>query len=40
MGGADFARFGLPSESEFLAAYCRQTDRAVISNLDFLAESK
>ena len=35
MGGADFAGLGLPSESEYLTAYCRQTGRTAIPNLDF-----
>lgn len=33
--GADLARLGLPSETEYVAAYCRRTGRSEIKNLDF-----
>jgi aminoglycoside phosphotransferase (APT) family kinase protein len=35
MGGADLEALGLPSEAEYTAAYCRQTGRDGIPNLDF-----
>ncbi len=33
--GADLARLGLPSEAEYVAAYCRRTGRSEVENLDF-----
>lgn len=35
IGGIDMPSLGLPSESEYLAAYCRRTGRSGIDNLDF-----
>ena len=33
--GADLAQLGLPSEADYVAAYCRRTGRRGIENLDF-----
>jgi aminoglycoside phosphotransferase (APT) family kinase protein len=33
--GADLAALGMPSESEYLAAYCRRTGRDGIKDWDF-----
>jgi aminoglycoside phosphotransferase (APT) family kinase protein len=33
--GADLASLGIPSEAEYVAAYCRRTGREGIANLDF-----
>jgi aminoglycoside phosphotransferase (APT) family kinase protein len=33
--GADFAALGIPTEAEYVAAYCRRTDREGIPNLEF-----
>ena len=35
LGGADITALGIPSEAEYLAAYCRRTDRALISDADY-----
>jgi aminoglycoside phosphotransferase (APT) family kinase protein len=35
LAGADLATLGIPSEAEYIAAYCRRTGRADIANLDF-----
>ncbi|CAN1522706.1 MAG: phosphotransferase [Sphingomonadaceae bacterium] len=35
LGGADLADLGIPSEADYLAAYCRRTDRALISEADY-----
>lgn len=35
LGGANLATLGIPSEADYLAAYCRQTDRALISEADY-----
>jgi aminoglycoside phosphotransferase (APT) family kinase protein len=35
LAGVDFAASGIPSEAEYVAAYCRQTGRAAIDNWDF-----
>lgn len=35
IGGLDLAALGLPSESEYVDAYCRRTGRSGIENLDF-----
>jgi len=33
--GSDLATLGIPSEAEYVAAYCRRTNRARIDQLDF-----
>ena len=33
--GANLAKLGIPSEADYLAAYCRRTDRALISEADY-----
>lgn len=35
LGGADLAPLGIPSEAEYVAAYCRRTGRASIPAYDF-----
>ena len=35
MAGLDFAALGLPSETDYVAAYCRRTGRDGIERLDF-----
>ena len=35
LGGANLATLGIPSEADYLAAYCRRTDRALISEADY-----
>ncbi|WP_300303806.1 phosphotransferase [Ferrovibrio sp.] len=35
LAGIDFAALGIPSEAEYLAAYCRRTGRDGIPHLDF-----
>lgn len=35
VAGADLARLGLPSESQYIEAYCRRTGRAGIAHLDW-----
>ncbi|MGO9834803.1 MAG: phosphotransferase [Polyangiaceae bacterium] len=35
LAGADSASFGIPSEAEYVAAYCRRTGRQSIGNWDF-----
>src|SRR3954465_7671639 len=35
LAGADLAALNLPSESEYVAAYCRRTGRSEIAHLDF-----
>jgi len=35
--GQDLARLGIPSEEQYVAAYCRRTARPGITNLDFYA---
>ncbi|MFW2830093.1 phosphotransferase [Sphingomonas sp. ID0503] len=35
LGGADLKALGIPSEAEYLAAYCRRTGRALISEADY-----
>lgn len=35
LGGADLAALGIPSEEDYLAAYCHQTERALISAADY-----
>jgi len=35
LAGIDFASLGIPTEDEYVAAYCRRTDRASISNYSF-----
>jgi aminoglycoside phosphotransferase (APT) family kinase protein len=36
LGGLDFAELGIPTEEEYVAAYCRRTGRASLPNLDYL----
>lgn len=35
LAGSDFAGLGIPSEADYVAAYCRRTGRAGIDQLDF-----
>jgi aminoglycoside phosphotransferase (APT) family kinase protein len=35
LAGSDWARLGIPSEADYVAAYCRRTGRAGISHLNF-----
>jgi aminoglycoside phosphotransferase (APT) family kinase protein len=35
LAGIDFASLGIPTEDEYVAAYCRQTDRGPIPEWDF-----
>ena len=35
LGGLDYAALGIPSEAEYVAAYCRRTGRAAIENWNF-----
>lgn len=35
LGGADIETLGIPSEGEYLAAYCRRTGRALISEAEY-----
>jgi aminoglycoside phosphotransferase (APT) family kinase protein len=35
LAGADFKALGIPTEDEYVAAYCRRTGRKGIDNLDF-----
>jgi aminoglycoside phosphotransferase (APT) family kinase protein len=35
LGGADLAALGIPSEAEYLAAYCGRVDRPLISEADY-----
>jgi aminoglycoside phosphotransferase (APT) family kinase protein len=35
LGGADIAALGIPSEAEYLAAYCARTDRSLITEADY-----
>jgi aminoglycoside phosphotransferase (APT) family kinase protein len=35
LAGADLAALNIPSESEYVAAYCRRTGRSEIAHLDF-----
>jgi aminoglycoside phosphotransferase (APT) family kinase protein len=35
LAGIDFAALGIPSEAEYVAAYCRHTGRAAIADWDF-----
>ncbi len=35
IAGCDFAALGIPTEQEYVAAYCRRTGRAGIAHLDF-----
>jgi aminoglycoside phosphotransferase (APT) family kinase protein len=35
LGGCDLAELGLPTEAEYVAAYCRRTGRSGIQGLDF-----
>jgi aminoglycoside phosphotransferase (APT) family kinase protein len=35
LSGADLKSLGIPSESEYVAMYCKRTGRAGIDNLDF-----
>ena len=35
LGGANLATLGIPSEADYLAAYCRRTNRALISEADY-----
>jgi aminoglycoside phosphotransferase (APT) family kinase protein len=35
LGGADLAGLGIPSETDYVAAYCARTGRGAIANLDF-----
>jgi aminoglycoside phosphotransferase (APT) family kinase protein len=34
--GLDFAELGIPSEEEYVAAYCRRTGRSALPDLDYL----
>lgn len=34
--GLDFAELGIPSEEEYIAAYCRRTGRSALPDLDYL----
>jgi aminoglycoside phosphotransferase (APT) family kinase protein len=36
LAGVDLAALGIPSEAEYVAAYCRRTGRTHIPNLDYL----
>ena len=36
LNGLDFAELGIPSEDEYVAAYCRRTGRSALPDLDFL----
>jgi aminoglycoside phosphotransferase (APT) family kinase protein len=36
LAGVDLAALGIPSEAEYVAAYCRRTGRTHIANLDYL----
>ena len=36
LGGMDLAGLGIPSEQEYVAAYCRRTGRQGIANFDYL----
>lgn len=35
LGGADIAALGIPTEAEYLAAYCKHTGRSLISEADY-----
>jgi aminoglycoside phosphotransferase (APT) family kinase protein len=35
LGGADLAALGIPSEADYLAAYCGRVDRPLISEADY-----
>jgi aminoglycoside phosphotransferase (APT) family kinase protein len=35
LAGADLMALGIPSEAEYVAAYCRRTDRAGLPDYDF-----
>jgi aminoglycoside phosphotransferase (APT) family kinase protein len=35
LGGADLAALGIPSEADYLAAYCRRVDRPMVSEADY-----
>ena len=37
LGGLDLAALGIPSEEEYIAAYCRRTGRDHLPNVDYLA---
>ena len=36
LAGLDFAELGIPSEQEYVDAYCRRTDRSSLPHLDYL----
>jgi aminoglycoside phosphotransferase (APT) family kinase protein len=36
LNGLDLAELGIPSEEEYVAAYCRRTGRSRLPNLDYL----
>ena len=36
LAGLDFAELGIPTEPEYVEAYCRRTGRANLPNLDYL----
>ena len=36
LAGLDFAKLGIPTEEEYVAAYCRRTGRGTLPNLDYL----
>ena len=36
LNGLDFAELGIPSEEEYVAAYCRRTGRSALPDLDYL----
>ena len=36
LAGLDFAALGIPSEEEYVAAYCRRTGREALPDFDYL----
>jgi aminoglycoside phosphotransferase (APT) family kinase protein len=36
LAGLDFAELGIPSEEDYVAAYCRRTGRTSLPHLDYL----
>jgi len=36
LGGLDFAALGIPTEEEYVAAYCRRTGRSSLPHIDYL----
>ena len=36
LGGLDFAELGIPTEEDYIAAYCQRTGRESLPNLDYL----